>query len=35
MKKIISIFLTALMLMAGGTACLSAVPDERQKAVCS
>ena len=31
MKKIISIFLTALMLMAGGTACLSAVPDDSAK----
>lgn len=31
MKKIISIFLTALMLMAGGATCLSAVPDDSAK----
>ena len=31
MKKIISIFLVALMLMAGGATCLSAVPDDSAK----
>ena len=31
MKKIISIFLVALMLMAGGATCLSAAPDDSAK----